>query len=253
DDPTTSQANSSLPAFEYVSKLMAMDEPHAGFKVFVVNRNTVNDEGRTALTSTRIVAHMGTGGVKRFTQSMHTLIFDLVAPSGHFVHVQGMADTFLAGSICQRDARSNDGDPSNDIGRAVVVLPGNGCDINSLYEIWLFKLDIAGKATVLASTAAFDPITVLNPNDPNQLILTRDAFPQWGDQFGCNREGYHGPVYWYNAGGPTVYNTDVMGNPGGPVRQEISAHSGIGIPMSSDMTQFKFHRATCAPGLGLKN
>ena len=39
----------------------------------------------------------------------------------------------------------------------------------------------------------------------------------------------------------------------GPLKQEISKHSDIGIPMSQDQTQFKLHVSQCVPGLGLKN
>ncbi|MEK7786523.1 MAG: putative glycoside hydrolase, partial [Chloroflexota bacterium] len=69
-DPRTSLADPSLPAFGYINAFVHQDhiahEPHNGFKVFVVNKGTTNNEGRTATTSTRIVAHMGTGGPARF-------------------------------------------------------------------------------------------------------------------------------------------------------------------------------------------
>jgi len=93
----------------------------------------------------------------------------------------------------------------------------------------------------------------MNPVAHTLLIYTSAHYP--GDYHGCNREAYFGPVYWYNANGPTVYNTNAYGNivPGGQLRQEISAHSGIGIPKSPDQTQFKLHVSQCTPGLGLKN
>ena len=179
-----------------------MDEAHEGFKVFVINRGTTNDEGRTATTSTRVVAHMGTGGAKRFVERHHSLEFDLVAPDGHEVHVMGMADTGFAGSICDRDQSLATPTTTDDIGRTVVVIPGVGCDADgSLYEIWRFTLDV-GRATVVASTAVFDPITVLDPYDPGQAVLTMGVYPQFGPQFGCDRESYHGPVHWRNALGP---------------------------------------------------
>lgn len=260
DDPRTAVANKSLPPFGYLAKLHGMTEPHEGFKVFVVNRNTRNDEGRTALTSTRLVVHMGTAAVGRFTNRFHTFMFDLVASTGHRVSVQGMADTQMGGSICQRDRLNSDNDPSNDIGRTFVTVPSSGCDLGSLYEIWQFSFNAGNKATVIASVAAFDPITALDPANPTRLVYTADVYPQFGSARGCNREAYHGPVYWYNRFGPTEFFTDVMGVEGGPhgrVKQVVSKHTDIGIPMSrrSDGTQtlFKFHRPNCASGIGLKN
>lgn len=256
DDPRTSLANPTLPPFGYVNLQAGVVEPHEGFKVFVANKGSLNDEGRSALNSSRIVAHMGTGGVGRFTRRHHSLMFDLVAEDGHRVHLQGMADTKLAGSICQRDASLGDDDPNNDIGRVVVTLPGSGCDLDSLYEIWTFTLDV-GKATAIVSTAAFDPITVMDPADRSRRILTKEVYPGAGDPKGCDREAYHGPVYWYNPSGPTVFLTDAYGKPGGSLRQEVSNHADIGIPMArradGDLNQFKYHRPTCGPGIGLLN
>lgn len=257
DDPRTSLANPSLPPFGYIADVTSHPvEAHEGFKVFVVNRGTVNDEGRTARTHSRVVAHMGTGGVKRFTMEHHSLMFDLKAvESSHYVSVQGLATTKEAGSICQRDA----GQP---IGRTVVTIQGTGCDLGSLYEIWAFEFSLqdGGQdiALVMASTAAFDPITVMNPADRNELIYAWDAraYPEWGQTHGCDREAYHGPVYWYNQWGPTEYYTDGFGNvtPGGPLKQVVSQHNGIGIPMSPDQSLFKHRQDACAlGGLGLKN
>jgi hypothetical protein len=236
-----------------VGQLAGDNEPHEGFKVFVANRGTVNDEGRAARTSTRIVAHMGTSRPQRFNQRFHSILFDLVAPDGHFVHVQGMADTGGVSPICATPRE----------GKTVVYVPDIGCDVESLYEIWLFRLDIGDRLTVIASTAAFDPITVFDPANPTRLVYTVDAFAERarrdaifrGPFHGCDREAFHGPVYWYNANGPTIYYTNAYGDivAGGPLRQEISAHSAIGIPMSPDQTRFKLRVNQCVSGLGLEN
>lgn len=164
-----------------------------------------------------------------------------------------MADTKLVGSICQRDLSLQDNDPSNDVGRTVVITRGSGCDVGSLYEIWAIALNIAGKVTVNVSTAAFDPITIMNPAAMDQLVYTSTDYP--GVYHGCDREGYHGPVYWYNANGPVTYRTDAYGNPvsSGGLIQRISRHNDIGILMSQDQTQFKLHKPQCVSGLGLLN
>jgi len=258
DDPRTSLADPSLPAFGYINAVAQEDhtnhEPHNGFKVFVVNKGTTNHEGRTARVSTRLIVHMGTGGVARFDRQFHSLEFDLVADDGHYVHIQGMANTGPVGSICTRDA--------NGPNRTVMTPPNTGCNVDSPYEIWAFRLDIGDKLTAILSMAVFDPITVMNMADHTQLIYMSDAFasrsgeaPFMGPFFGCDREAYNGPVYWYNANGSTAYQTDAYGSliSSGGLRQEISKHNDLGILMSQDQNQFKLRRDTCAPGLGLKN
>lgn len=255
DDPATSQADSSLPAFGYVGSLVGLNEPHEGFKVYVVNRGARNDEGRTAQVSTRGVVHMSTarplpgmtGG--RFTMPFHSLEFDMISPTGHEVHVEGMANTFDAGSICERDARSQSNNP---VGRTLYIDPAvNTCAANSPYEIWQLVLNMTTPdgqrgAYVIFSAAAFDTGTALN-TATGQAVAT--------GMVGCDREAYHGPVYWYNANGPTSFRTDAYGRPdaNGPLVQMVSRHNAIGIPFSNDQTLFKFRRDFCAPGLAIPN
>ncbi len=270
DDPTRSLANPSLPPFGYVNAVAGHPaEAHPGFKVAVANQGDVNDEGRVAIGSGRLVFHMGTGGVKRYTMPHHSVLIDIVMPSGQYVHVQGMFDTANAGSICERDHNSNDGNPANDIGRTVVVLPGQGCEINSLYEIWTGTFNVkrpdgSVAATLFGTMAAFDPITVMDSNDRTRLVYTKDAFASRAGEApfmppfrGCDRESYQTAPYWYNPNGPTVYFTDAFGNPGGPLRQEISQHNQLGIDMArrsdGNLNQFKLRKNTCAPSIGNKN
>ncbi|HLF27344.1 MAG TPA: hypothetical protein VJG32_13495 [Anaerolineae bacterium] len=240
DDPRTSLADSTLPAFGYVGQIAAMDEPHAGFKVFVANADTRNDEGRRAMYSTRIVSHMGTGGPKRYTTQFHSIEFDLIG-RGREIHVAGMADTGSVGGICQRR-----------VGKTVVSL---ACpNISSLYEIWEMKFSAGNRATTIVSVAAFDPITTYDPNNPARSLLTADAYPRFGrDHHGCDREGYHGPIT-IRSSGPAEFFTDAFGRSGGPLRQYVSGAQGVGIPMTNDgQTQFKLRRETCGNNLGLAN
>jgi hypothetical protein len=243
DDPTTSQANSSLPAFGYIGSLGGFSEPHEGFKVFVTNAGFTNDEGRTALDSTRVVAHMGTGGTGRYSQQFHSLQVDLVGRGREF-HIQQMSDTGTPGSICNR------------AGRDFVTL---GCSVQSLYEIWGFKISVGGKLGGIVSPAAFDPILVRDPNDHNRKVYTRDQFGDeyfGGEYHGCYRESYHGPFYWYNGNGPTTFRTDAFGklDPNGALEQMVSAHDGIDYIGSADgNSTFKKKTSQCAPGLGLLN
>ncbi len=245
-DPTTSNADNSLPAFGYVGELMGMNEPHEGFKVFVANRGTVNDEGRTAQVDSRIVAHFGTARAGRFTMPHHSFEYDMIAPGGQFVHVEGMADTGGAGDICERDAAGGA------IGRTFFAAPETTtCAANAPYEIWQFRLNLVGAdgdgALVHASVAAFDPATALNKTT-GAAVLTGAT--------GCDREAYHGPVYWYQQSwSPVEFRTDVMGNrdPNGALVQRVSIHNAIGIPFSNDQTLFKLRSDHCAPGLAAPN
>ncbi|MCL4295980.1 MAG: hypothetical protein KJ077_09645 [Anaerolineae bacterium] len=243
DDPRTSVADPSLPAFGYIGALAGMNEPHEGFKVFVTNAGFKNDEGRTALDSSRVVAHMGTGGTGRYTERHHSLEVDLVGRGREF-HIQQMADTGAAGSICKR------------AGRDFLTL---GCKVSSLYEIWNFKLSVGGKLGGAVATAAFDPILVRDPNDNNRKVYTLDVYGKqfFGGQYhGCVRESYHGPFFWYNGGGSTTFKTDAFGklNSNGPLTQMVSAHSFTNYKASADgNTQFKRKASQCAPGLGQVN
>lgn len=149
-----------------------MPEPHEGFKVQVANAGQVNDEGRVSRVSAILLFHMGTGGVKRYLTSMHTLAVQAQMPDGSRVNVRGMADTAAAGLIC---APRDGGDVP--IGRAVMTLPnvpetannGQPCVVTSPYEIWKFLAitrNIDGENALLefiASLAAFDPITTMDP------------------------------------------------------------------------------------------
>lgn len=243
DDPRTSIANPTLPPFGYIGAVAGFDEPHEGFKVFVTNAGFRNEEGRTALDSSRIVVHMGTGGTGRYSQQFHSLMADLVGRGREF-HIQQMSDTGTPGSVCNR------------AGRDFVTL---GCNIDSSYEIWGFNISVGDKLGGIVSPAVFDPILVRDPNDHNRKVYMTEVF---GDRFfggeyhGCYRESYHGPFYWYNSNGPTTFRTDGFGrfDPNGPLEQMVSAHSFVNYNGSSDgNTTFKRKNDYCARGLGLVN
>ncbi len=252
DDPRTSNANASLPPFGYVGGLIGDVEPHAGFKVFVANKGTTNNEGRVMQADGRMVFHMGTGGPARFDTRFHSAMLDVVFPNGGpSIHLQGMADTGQVGSICD-DRQTHT--------RIVLTLPGTGCQVSSTYEIWTSSLGVKNGSpngdpvTALLTPAVFDPITLMDPRNHALRLFTSASFP--GTFLGCKREAYYGPVYWRNAGGPTTYQTDAYGvvTPGGPLTQRVSAHSVIGPNLSQDQGQFKqFGPNHCSSSLGLGN
>lgn len=264
-NPDLSLANPNPPAFEQVALAAGISEPHEGYKVLVANLGDVNKNTWTANTSTRMTVHMGTGGVGRFDARFHSFTFDLLSPDGHQVHVQGLGDTGAVGDICQRDAASANALLPR-IGRSVMFLPGTdpACPVTSVYEIWAFAFsvhDTTGNpvVTVNGMSAVNDPITLLNPVElPGHRVpyYTTNYFAN-GPMFGCALGAYFGPVYWYNAAGPTSYRTDAYGliTPGGALTQTVSAHTDLGIRMSSgNFSQFSTPPQTCpAGGLGLKN
>jgi hypothetical protein len=252
DDPRTSLANNQMPAFGYVGLLAGDNEPHAGFKVFVQNHGALNSDGRTLAQDARMVFHQGTGGPKRFDTQLHSLEYDFkeVGGSGHELHVKGMADTGGVGSICANPRQ----------GKTVMLLPGNGCSPDSMYEIWAVSLNVGGRAQVNASFGVFDPITIMDPADHTRLLYAKDypGLPTFFPPFyGCTREAYSGPNYFYNPDGPTTFTTDAFGNPGGPITQYVSRHDdlGVGTHMTTDntQTQAKLGSDACAPGLTLTN
>lgn len=260
DNPTTSLANSSLPAFERIGQLAGFNEPHEGFKVFVQPRGAVNNDTRTNLTDNRLVVHMGAGGAARFYTQFHSIMIDVVSPDGHYVHVQGMGDAGGVDTIC-----------GNRSAKTAMAVPGTtSCVPQSDYEIWIMHFTVMaadGKTpivTALGSPAVFDPISLFNPLDVpgvHPLWLTKDFAAQLPKVFGlgpwkgCKREAYVGPIYWYNkASEQTVFQTDAYGHvqAGGPLTQSVSLHSDIGIAMttdfgiSPDQTQFKLLSNHCA-------
>jgi hypothetical protein len=260
-DPRTSKADATLPAFGYTAALMGMNEPHEGFKVFVMNQGTVADDGRVAKADYRIVFHMGTSGVGRYTQQHHSLEYDYIARDGtaREAHIYGMGDTGTAiGSACDNPRKG---------GRDFSTV---GC--NNPYEIWGFAFALKHPADpftdamhvrlyVSGAVAAFDPITTRDPADNTRLIYTQayrqpssgiDPLSPQAAYQGCAREAYNGPNYWNNAGRPSVYYSDVNGNikpgPGiGLIRQEVST----GNSTSNEL--YKYRQDFCGNGIHAPN
>ncbi len=267
DDPRTSKVNAELPALGYIGKQVGDLEPHPGFKVAVQNAGTVNDQNKVASYDTRLVFHMGTGGVKRYVAQFHSMQFDLIG-TGKLggpvkeVHVMGMADTGGVGSICE--------DPRQ--GKTVMQ---TDCTVDSAYEIWAFSFSIPDKIEVVNSMAQLDPITIRDPSDNTKLLYVKDYTNKFGtpfgEQHGCARETYFGPVH-FGGSSPadnvkeTVY-TDAYGNivASGGFKQ-VFTHSApelynAALLMSYDQndpedlqTQAKTSIMDyCAPEVGLKN
>jgi hypothetical protein len=259
-DPRTSKADSAMPAFGYAAALMGMDEPHVGFKVFVMPYN--HEEGsKISPADVRLVFHMGTSGVKRYTERFHSFEYDYVSRdgSGRYGHVYGMADTGdIAGSVCTRGTRPGK------------TFPEIVCE--DTYEIWPMQFQIIHpddpytgvmetRLTISGAVAAFDPVLTRDPADNTRVVYTLhvrepgsriDPLSPQSPYLGCNREFYVGPNYWRNTGRPTVYYTDPHGHvkPGpapGLIRQEVSATT------STNNLQVKLDQEFCSPGVHAPN
>lgn len=268
DDPARSghtQISAAPVRFGYIGRRMNHDEVHEGFKVFVASPGDVNDEGRVNRVYSRSVFHMGTGGAKRFTMPHHSADIALVHPEfGLTAFTQLMMDTGDTGVVC---------DPRSPAPVKDVIRLQSPCKLGSAYEIWSTTQTVMyqGRAvyTAFATPAVFDPISVLNPANPNELVYAWDprvaAIKLFNDDWsyfrGCDRESYAQPGYWRNAGGPTTFYTDVMGNQVSPsdpnaLVQRIAAVDSIGAPATNDgLGQFKMRRSYCQQraSLGLKN
>ncbi len=255
-DPRLSLADSSMPAFGYAAAQMGMVEPHEGYKVFIINKGDVF-ENKVAPASYRVVFHMGTSGVKRYTERFHSVEYDYISSdgTGREAHVTGMADTGAdVGATCDQPRKG---------GRDFSTL---GC--HDSYEIWAFGFeirhpddpytDVQGvRFHAGGAVAVFNPVTTRDPNDNTRLVYTQDyRNPASGigplspdsPYLGCEREMYGGANYWNNAARPTVYYTDVMGNvkpgPGaGLIRQEVSAVE------SRASESFKYRQDFCGNGI----
>jgi hypothetical protein len=242
------------------------EEAHEGFKVFIANRGDVNDEGRVNRVYSRSVFHMGTGGPKRFNMPHHSAEIRLVHPEfGLKAFTQLMMNTGGVGAVCDPRVQA----PVKD-----VIQLNSPCKLNSGYEIWSTQASVRANGREVyrsfATPAVFDPISVLNPANPTELVYAWDArvaaiktFPgdDWSGNRGCDRESYAQPGHWYNGNGQTVYYTDAMGQPlasSDPLalRQEISASNNVGSPATTDgLFQFKMRKGFCQQRsrLGLKN
>lgn len=241
-NPATSVANNTLPPFGYAQAVAGLPaEPHEGHKVFVISKGEISDTGVPFAAHYRVVFHMGTRGLGRYTGRFHSAQFDYLKPvTQKAAHIYGLFDTSdFIGSVCDNPRQG---------GRDFATL---GCYDNSPYEIWAFTFKIVHPddpyqgitevrwAVSGPGVAAFDPITTRDPADNTRLIYTQSIFdpanpadPEGttASYRGCKREVYGGPVYWNNAGKPTTYYTDAYGTvvavqqPGpGKIAQFVSA------------------------------
>lgn len=281
-DPRLSKVNEfapefAAPPFGYVGAAVDMVEPHVGFKVFVWNCGDRSVEGYISAFNARLVVHMGTGGVGRYSQPFHSIEYTATACDGSWVmHVWGMADfgaNEIVGSICDNPRQG--GRDFSTLGCTTANHPQDA------YEIWGGVLEIIhpndpytglfqSRAYITATPAVFDPITTRDPADSMRLVYTSDVvYPGMGidplianSPFrGCNMEAYNGPMSVNNRNRPNRYVTDGFGRiiPGaaagtpGTLEQIIPRIVLDGRGATNGQSQFKLQFDTCSPYLRAPN
>lgn len=239
-------------------------EAHEGYKVFVANVGDVNDEGRINRTASSSVVHMGTGRAKRFSTPHHSNAIAYRYQTGSpYAATHLLLETGGANPVCDPRAQS----PTKD-----GLILGQSCRVDSPYEIWSMQQSIVdglGREIYrgFATPAVFDPITVFNPQQPDETVYAWDPrvsaiknFPNdWSGHRGCDREAYAQVGYFYNQNGPTEYWTDAMGHVTLPgplaIQQIVAAVDSVGLASTQDNLQFKRRVSMCGSigKLGLKN
>lgn len=228
-NPAESSVTGELPAFGYVGAVAGMVEPHTGFKVMNFECGDVNDDGFTSRMAARLVLHMGTSGLGRYTMAHHSFQYDAMSCPGVTpaweLHLQGVAEFDEIGSICDNPRHAG-----RDFSTLGCVDRNNPPHAADAYEIWSssFEVNYPGDYTGLWQSTAyisivvavFDPVTTVNPDDLTELIYTVDVvYPGEFNPLGANSpfrglhlEAYNGPISIKNQGGDTSYVTDVHGN-----------------------------------------
>lgn len=145
-----------MPAFGHVAGFAGEEEAHAGFKVFVTNRD------RRGL-AWMIVLHQGSGSPRRGTVRFHSLEAWLFARNGKrlIAHVRRMADFGPAVPNC----------PGARLRGRMRLLPAPGC--RSVYEEWATAVDVGG---VLRARPAFgldNAITQFDPSAPERVVFNK--------------------------------------------------------------------------------
>lgn len=142
-----------LPAFGPIGAHASSDEPHAGFKVFVVN------DDRKGL-AWMIVLHQGSGSPRRGTVRFHSLEVWLFQRQ-LLAHTRAMADFGQALPNC----------PGTAIAPSMRLLPSPACE--SVYEEWDTALDVGGALKATPGFAIDNAITQFDAANPERVAFNK--------------------------------------------------------------------------------
>jgi hypothetical protein len=189
-----------MPAFGPIGSFAGSDEAHAGFKVFVANRD------RKGL-AWMIVLHQGSGSPTRGTVRFHSLEMWLFRRSGARLaaHTRHMADFGAALASC----------PGTEPRARMRLLPNPACA--SVYEEWDTSFSIGGVFGARPGFGIDNAITQFDPLDPERVVFNK-AFacgphdPAGWDSYckGDKRTVFH-PRWRLHNRGPSRFRTDAHG------------------------------------------
>jgi hypothetical protein len=221
--------------FGSVDRLAGREEPHTGFKVFVVE-----DDGHGL--AYRIVVHQGTGHGRRALIQHHEVQFAVAdARTGEL-----LADTAILADFGHGQQNCLPHTPLQPVpstshqhgptpNRSV---PTTECAAETPYETWRMAYTLTatpGSTPVFSSRLTFevdDPQTVVDPADPERLVylcwvrVSRTCDDPSGAQTAWKgtRRGLVAPMLVLdNPNGPEQFTTDAYGNPGDLVPQFVSS------------------------------
>jgi hypothetical protein len=189
-----------MPAFGPIGSFAGNEEAHAGFKVFVVNRD------RRGL-AWMIVVHQGSGSPARGTVRFHSLELWLVRRRGARLaaHTRHMADFGEALPGC----------PGTELRPSMRLLPSPACE--SVYEEWDTAFDVGGVFSGRPGFAIDNPITQFDPADPQRVVFNKGFAcgphdPAGWDSYckGDKRTLFH-PQWRLDNRGPSRFRTDAYG------------------------------------------
>ena len=157
-----------LPALGPVSASAGSEEAHAGFKVFVVNRD------RKGL-AWMVILHQGSGSPKRGSVRFHSLETWLFRRRGArlLAHTRQMADFGPAVANC----------PTSKLRARMRLLPNPDC--RSVYEEWDTAFDVGGVFSGRPGFGIDNAITQFDVRRPEDVIFNK--------RFAC---GPHDPAGW---------------------------------------------------------
>jgi hypothetical protein len=189
-----------MPAFGPIGSLAGSDEPHAGFKVFVVNRD------RKGL-AWMVVLHQGSGSPRRGTVRHHSLESWVFTRRGRRLaaHTRLMADFGDAVANC----------PDVKLRERMRLLPHPSCE--SVYEEWATAFDVGGVFGGRPAFAIDNAITQFDPAQPERVISNKPVAcgphdPAGWDSYckGDKRTVLH-PRWRLENRGPSRFRTDAFG------------------------------------------
>ena len=189
-----------LPAFGPVGAFAGNGEAHAGFKVFVVNRD------RKGL-AWMVVLHQGSGSPRRGSVRFHSLETWLFRRrrARLLAHTRQMADFGPAVPNCTRSR----------LRPSMRLLPSPEC--RSVYEEWDTAFDVGGAFSGRPGFAIDNAITQFDPRQPERVVFNKRFAcgpndPEGWDSYckGDKRTVLH-PQWRLRNRGPSRFRTDAYG------------------------------------------